>query len=471
MVLDVGKTNAKLSLWGEGGALLDRRSRANVVVQSDRYRVLDAAGVEAWLADTLGDFADQAEVGSIIPVAHGAAAALIHDGRLWTPPMDYEEEPDPADRADYDRGRDAFALTGSPRLPQGLNLGMQLHRLERLTAPWPRDLQIVTWPQYWAWLLCGQTATELTSLGCHTDLWRPGDERHSAMAIARGWAQRLAPLRAAADVLGPISPAWAKRTGLPATCQIHCGLHDSNAALLAARGHAEIAMGDATILSTGTWFVAMRSLADRGNAAAHDLVESRDCLINVDADGRPAPSARFMGGREAELLVGADISALTENYDSDVLIGRLPALIERGVFALPGVVRGVGPFPDGPGGWENEPDDQLDRAAAVGLYLALMADVVLDLVGSRERLVIEGRFAEAPVFVRTLAALRPRQSVYVSKAQDDVSYGALRLLRPSLVSASPLAPVTLLPLDISQYVRRWRALAQRDDHRGRTARR
>jgi sugar (pentulose or hexulose) kinase len=459
VVLDVGKTNAKLTLWDEAGVLLERRSRANLVVQSDRYRVLDAVGVEAWLVDTLSDFADQAEVGAIIPVAHGAAAALIHDGRLWAPPMDYEEEPDPADRAVYDRSRDAFALTGSPRLPQGLNLGMQLHRLERLTGPWPLDLQIVTWPQYWAWLLCGQTATELTSLGCHTDLWRPGDACPSAMAITRGWAQRLAPLRAAADVLGPIGQKWAKRTGLPVTCQIHCGLHDSNAALLAARGHAEIAAGDATILSTGTWFVAMRSLT--GNVEARDLVESRDCLINVDADGRPAPSARFMGGREAELLAGTDIFALTENYDPEVLIGRLPSLIERGVFALPGAVRGVGPFPDGPGGWENEPDDELDRRAAAGLYLALMADVVLDLVGSRERLVIEGRFAEAQLFVRALAALRPRQNVYVSNAQDDVSYGALRLLRPGLASASPLTPTTPLPLDLSRYVRRWRAFAER----------
>lgn len=459
VVLDVGKTNAKLTLWDGAGVLLDRRSRANAAARAEGYRALDAEGVEAWLAASLSDFSGQAEVGAIIPVAHGAAAALIHDGRLWAAPMDYEEGFDPADRADYDRGRDAFALTGSPRLPQGLNLGMQLHRLEQLTAPWPLDLQIVTWPQYWAWLLCGQTATELTSLGCHTDLWRPGEARHSAMSLARGWAPRLAPLRAAADVLGPISPEWIKRTGLPAACQIHCGLHDSNAALLAARGHAEIATGDATVLSTGTWFVAMRS-ADQARVQDAALVESRDCLINVDAGGRPAPSARFMGGREAELLAGIDIFALTENYDPGVLIDRLPSLIERGVFALPGAVRGVGPFPGSPGGWENEPDDPFDRRAATGLYLALMADVVLDLVGSRERLVIEGRFAEAQVFVRALAALRPWQKVYVSNAQDDVPYGALRLLRPDLTPASPLTPIAPLPVDLSRYASRWRALAE-----------
>jgi sugar (pentulose or hexulose) kinase len=51
----------------------------------------------------------------------------------------------------------------------------------------------------------------------------------------------------------------AARTGQVTSTQIYAGLHDSNAALLAARGFAEIADHEATVLSTGTLFVAMRS--------------------------------------------------------------------------------------------------------------------------------------------------------------------------------------------------------------------
>ncbi|MBP7705075.1 MAG: carbohydrate kinase [Caulobacter sp.] len=458
-VLDVGKTNGKLTLWDESGGLLARRVRANVVVEGPGYRALDAQGIEDWAADTLAGFARQASIAAIVPVSHGAGAALIRRGRLIAPPMDYEDEAGAADREDYEAGRDLFAATGSPALPGGLNLGMQLHRLERMTGPWAEDVKIVTWAQYWAWRLCGVAATEATSLGCHTDLWRPADNRPSTLAVSRGWASRFAPLRRSEEALGPLSPEWVLRTGLPGDCVVHCGLHDSNAALLAARGHPEIAGGDATILSTGTWFVAMRSTGG-ATPDTSGLDEARDCLVNVDASGRPAPSARFMGGREAELMAGLDIFHLTDNYDPATLIERLPGLIRRGVFALPGFVKGVGPFPRGPGGWINAPDDALDRRAAAGLYLALMADASLSLIGSRERLLIEGRFAEAQVFIRALASLRPRQKVYVSNAHDDVPYGALRLLKPDLAPPSPLTPVAPLDIDLSLYARRWRVLAE-----------
>jgi sugar (pentulose or hexulose) kinase len=47
------------------------------------------------------------------------------------------------------------------------------------------------------------------------------------------------PICAQADLLRPITPAWAARTGLPADTRIHCGLHDSSALLAAS--FAEIA--------------------------------------------------------------------------------------------------------------------------------------------------------------------------------------------------------------------------------------
>src|SRR4030095_8406365 len=115
---------------------------------------------------------------------------------------------------------------------------------------------------------------------------------------------------------------------MPRDCVVLCGLHDSNAALLAARGHAEIAANDATVLSTGTWFIVMRSPGPGATVATSARAEARDCLINVDVQGAPIPSARFMGGREAELLAGLNIHALTENYDPQRLIGRLPACLK-----------------------------------------------------------------------------------------------------------------------------------------------
>src|SRR5690606_19714724 len=139
--------------------------------------------------------------------------------------------------------------------------------------------------------LSGVMAAEITSLGCHSDLWRPRERRYSEPALRRGWAARTPPLAHAGDVLGTIRPPLADATGLPRDCEVHCGLHDRNAAWLARRGHAELADSDATVLSTGTWFVAMRSLAPGADDSSPALDETRDCLLNVDVESRPVPSA------------------------------------------------------------------------------------------------------------------------------------------------------------------------------------
>jgi len=463
IVVDIGKTNAKVSLWSSAGALIARRTRANALHHIG-YRALDVVGIDAWLMESLREFAREQTVAYVVPVGHGAAAALLRGQRLYAAPMDYEEEVTAADHADYRGQRDSFAVTGSPSLPCGLNLGMQLHRLEQQLGPLPDDVVIVPWPQYWAWRLCGVAASEVTSLGCHTDLWQPMSRTFSGMAVRRGWATRMAPVRGAGERLGTISQEVARQTGLPADCVVLCGLHDSNAALLAARGHREIAEGDATVLSTGTWFVAMRSLTDavRTDAGAIDLGtldESRDCLVNVDVLGRPVPSARFMGGREAELIGGIDSFALTDNYHPDALLARLPQLIASGACAYPSFVSGVGPFPDARGEWHNKPADAGDQRAITGVYLALMANAALDLIGSRDCLLIEGRFAEAVIFTRALATLRPQQKVFLSNAHQDVAYGALRLVHPQLQPPSQLTAVEPLSVDLRAYAEQWRARA------------
>ena len=453
-VLDVGKTLAKLSLWTPRGEPVAKASRPNLRIEADGYRALDVDGVDAWIAETLTDFAKRGDIGAIVPVSHGAAAAIIKDGALACPPMDYESAIPAEVRADYERRRDAFAATGSPALPDGLNLGAQLFHLQRLRPDaFTGDAQILPWAQYWAWRLSGVARSEVTSLGCHTDLWRPAEARPSSLAEALGWADRFAPLAAAGDVIGVITPDWAARTGLPADVQIYCGLHDSNAALLAARGFPEIADGDSTVLSTGTWFVAMRR--PDGVDALPVLTEARDCLLNVDAFGAQTPSSRFMGGREIEILSGVDPQRIDIKPDQPKLVAALPQILADGARVLPTFAPGFGPFPQGEGRWVNRPDDPYAWRAAVCLYVALVADAALDLIGARRALLVEGRFAEAEVIVRALASLRPETAVYVSNAHTDVSYGALRLVDPSLKPPGELVRVAPLDEDLTAYAALW----------------
>jgi sugar (pentulose or hexulose) kinase len=270
----------------------------------------------------------------------------------------------------------------------------------------------------------------------------------------------MAPLRHAGAHLAAITADIVARTGLPANCSVICGVHDSNAALLGARSHGELAGEDATVLSTGTWFVAMRSPSPGALLDATLLNEQRDCLVNVDVHGEAVPSARFMGGREAELIGGIDASTSAAADDVRALFPRLHALIARGAAAYPSFVRNVGPFPRTPGRWRDEPSHPAEKRALVSLYLALMTDATLALIGSCDRLVIEGRFSHDVIFTRALAALRPQQRIFVLSAEHTIALGALRLLDRHRPLPSTLNRVEPLPIELSAYAERWRAQAQ-----------
>ena len=459
-VLDVGKTHSKLSLWETGsGRRVAERVRRNGSVPGAHYRALDAGAIEHWLCETLREFASLGAIGHIVPVAHGAAAALLADGQLLCPPMDYEQPLPPATLSEYRALRDPFSETGSPALPSGLNLGAQLYWLESLQPKLLADgTAIVPWAQYWAWRLSGVTSSERTSLGSHTDLWNPWENAPSRLAVRRGWASRLAPLRSAGDVLGGLRADWAERTHLATDTRVLCGLHDSNAALLAARAYREIAHRDATVVSTGTWFIAMRAGASSPRQALPPGLEQRDCLINVDVAGHPVPSARFMGGRECELLLKSSPGIDSSAAQGELLRAAISA-VRSGSCILPTAVRGVGPYPNALGQWLHEPSDAFERAASVALYLALLTDAALELIGAREHVLIEGRYSGAEVYLRSLAALRPQERILASAARDGVASGALQLLDCARVPSEPLRRVEPLGIDLTAYRAEWRAAA------------
>ncbi len=452
IVVDVGKTLAKVSLWSRDGHLLDRQTRANRRNTVDGIPRLDTAALSQWVIEAISRYA-ASPVRYIVPVAHGAALAAIRDNALAFEPLDYEWQMSTSAQANYRASRDAFAITGSPALPSGLNLGAQLHWLDQQGVI--SDAIVMPYAQYWGWLLTGIATSEVTSLGCHSDLWCPQSGGFSPMAQRRGWARQFAPLVKAGDVIGPITPQIAQKTGLSTGVKVLAGLHDSNAALLAARGFAEIEDHEATVLSTGTWFIAMRLAKSALDLAA--LPEARDCLINVDAYGQPVPSARFMGGREIEMLIELDTRQVDIKPDQPQLLAAVADVVKKSAMVLPTLAAGNGPFPKGPGGWINRPEDWYARRAAACLYAALVTDQALDLIGAQDRLLVEGRFAEAEVFVGALASLRPETKVYVANAHNDVSFGALRLINPALRPQGSLRQV--LPLDsaLEGYRAAWRA--------------
>ncbi len=372
---------------------------------------------------------------------------------LAFPPLDYEQPIPDAITATYIPTRSPFAITGSPSLPNGLNIGNQLAWMDALYPAEMASATLLPWAQYWAWWLSGMAHSEVSSLGCHSDLWSPDAAEYSPMAKSKGWAGKFAPLAKASDCIGHIRPNLASATGLPTSTKILTGLHDSNAALLAARGFAALDGQEFTTLSTGTWFINMRSIAaqnDSNPITTSTLPETRDCLVNIDVHGHPVPSSRLMGGREVELLTGPHGIRIDRAGTSGI-----SQALSSGTLILPSQIPDCGPFPKATPCWINKPHDPDTRAAAIALYAALMADVSLNLIGASGKLLIEGRFAASEIFTRALASLRPETQLYTAASDADVSFGALRLIDPTLRPSSSLTQIAPLDADIATLRQSW----------------
>src|SRR5262249_19602667 len=220
-VIDIGKTNAKLSLVdADTGETTWGQQRRCISIQRAGIRTLDVMGIESMILSGLADAPGKEKIRAILPIAHGAAAVLLSaSGEVIIAP-DYEDSVFGSVSETYRRLRDPFALTFSPFLPLGLNLGHQLYYVQQTHPELFRSCStVLLYPQYWAWRLSGVMASELTSLGCHSDLWRPLEADFSALAKSQGWSKLFPPTRASRDVLGPVSATVAKLTGLDPTCK------------------------------------------------------------------------------------------------------------------------------------------------------------------------------------------------------------------------------------------------------------
>ncbi len=231
-IIDIGKTNAKVSLVDAKEATEHAlRTIANPALTDGPYPHLDVARIWNFISDSLAGLNREAPIDAISITGHGSAGSFI-DGNpevdgLTLPILDYEYS-GPDELADeYDRARPDFTETLSPRLPGGLNLGAQIFWQERR---FPKEFDAATayvnYPQYWAWRLSGIAATEMCSMGAHSDMWNPRALTWSSLVTRRRWEKKLAPLRPAFDALGPVTPALAKRLGLNPATAVHCGIHD-----------------------------------------------------------------------------------------------------------------------------------------------------------------------------------------------------------------------------------------------------
>ncbi len=432
-VFDVGKTNAKLAIVDTSTmSECAVRKTANTVLRDGPYPHFDMERLWSFLLGSLKELNTDFPVSAISITTHGASGALVkEDGTLALPVLDYEHTGPDELHNDYDAVRPPFEHTFSPRLPIGLNLGAQLFwQQQRFPKEFAAARYMLNLPQYWAMRMSGIAASEATSLGCHTDLWNPAAGTFSTMIDALGWARLFPKVHSAFDALGGLLPELCAQTGVRPGVPVHCGIHDSNASLLP---HLMSRTPPFSVVSTGTWVIILSSGGD-----LQHLDPARDTLANSDAFGRPVASARFMGGREFEVLTAA--SGVSGQSDMD-------EVLEKSILLLPSVETGSGPFPGRKAEWLPERPAAHLVPAAASLYLAMMTATSLTLTGAKGEVIVEGPLARNRAFLDMLSVATGRP-VLTSASSTGTSIGAAllamgkdtRFANPSEAIAAPSGP-------------------------------
>jgi sugar (pentulose or hexulose) kinase len=452
-VLDVGKANVKLLAISPQGRILSVRSAPNEVRRGQPYPSCDTEHIWRWLTAALADLGERFALQAIVPTSYGSTAALIDAAELVLPILEYATDPPPEIAAAYVEIAPWFEECFCPVNPASVTLGRQLFWLSReFRDAFARARWILPFAQYWAWGLSGVPASEVTSLGAQTQLWNPRERELSSLTWRQDWAEKIPPLRNAWDVLGPLQFELAKKCHLPVETPVLCGIYagGGNIARYLAAG-----LDDFTLISTGEWLVVYQP-----HLPLSELDPLRDTAANVDLLGRPVACARFMAGREYAAVAG-------EGKDRRADLADVDALVDAGTMALPAFTASGGPFPGASGKGQivgAQPGSGRARAALASLYLALLTSACLDLLRSRSEVIIDGAFADDPLFPALLAALRPGQRVAVSNERHGAALGAALLWGwPQRTAPAPLdlRPVVAPRLaGLAAYERRWRAAAE-----------
>ena len=462
-VLDVGKTSIDLWVAEPGGALLENRTTPNHVLEAPPWRHHDLTTLGHWVGETLAELCRYHPIRLLVPVGHGSGGVLVGsnpdaDGMGAAFPMiDYEDVCQPEIDAEYARKSGSFEDRGSPVMMAMTHAARQMLRMERADpGAFAEARHYLNIAQYWGWWLTGVAASEYSAMGAQTHLWNVPDHRWSPIVEQQGWQRLLPGFHPAWAPHGHIRENVVRRFGLPNGITVLTGAHDSTANF-----YRYLAAGlcDFTLVSTGTWLVALSREAD-----TKALDQSRGTTINADMEGSPVAGALAMGGREFSAIAG-------EGWRGAAIDEKaLARIVARGTMARPSFSSNEGQFPGsakrgrilGP-----PPENDGELAALALLHSALLTATCVEVLNGGPRTILDGTFLKEPLFAPLVAALRDGQQTEFSDEIHGVVAGAVCLAghatrkAPTSLSLDPVTPAAIPGL--ADYAKQWRISAEQKE--------
>lgn len=423
-IIDVGKTNKKLFLFDRHYKIVfERTARFVETIDDDGFPCENVESLRLSVFESLHEIIalTEFEIKAVNFSTYGASFVnLGSDGNPITPLYNYLK-PFPAElkKQFYDTygGEESFSYkTASPVLGH-LNSGMQLYWLKYAKPDiYTQIKKSLHLPQYISYLVTGKYFSDITSIGCHTNLWDFTKEDYHEWVYKEGVIGKLAPVSSGEQVVEASFEGRNIVAGI--------GLHDSSAALIP---YLVSFQEPFVLISTGTWCISLNPF----NQAPLTIEELRhDCLSFLSYEGRPVKAARLFAGNEHEEQVKRIAEHFNQNtiryrtmeFDRDVIaflrekfknpkISDTVKLINESLFAQ----RDLSSF---------ESDDQAYHQLMLDIMTQQRFSTQLILNGSEvKRMFVDGGFSKNSIYMNLLAEAFPGMEVFAASMAQATALG------------------------------------------------
>ena len=420
-IFDVGKTNKKLFLFDRHYKMVFEKSAKFIeTVDEDGDACENLESLRLSVFDSLREVFRMKEfsIRGINFSTYGASFVYIDEtGNPLTPLYNYlKEYPEQLSKKFYEKygGEQAFSHTTASPVLGSLNSGMQLYRIkEERPELFKKIKHALHLPQYLSYLISGIPCTDITSIGCHTNLWDFTKNDYHQWVSQEGILEKLPPVLPGNEVLPASFPGRNYAVGI--------GLHDSSAALIPYLVNFQEPF---ILLSTGTWCISLNPF-NQTPLTNNEL--DNDCLCYMTYEGRPVKASRLFAGNEHE----QQVKRIAEYFNQSPVRYRSVAY-DAGIISL---LQKHNPLQSGPvnlkvSGFQQRDLSQFktDKEAYHQLILDIMRQQFfstnLVLAGSAaKRIFVDGGFSKNAIYMNLLALFFPQVEVFSASMAQATAVG------------------------------------------------
>lgn len=432
-IFDVGKTNKKFFLIDQRyHIVLERSVPFTEITDEDGDACDDINLLTSWVTETLAEVLQikKFDVKAVNFSAYGASFVFINkEGKVIAPLYNYlKAYPDSLKRELYSKygGEEKISCeTASPVLGS-LNSGMQVYRLMKEKPALYQQLQYALHlPQYLSYLITRQAFSDITSIGCHTQLWNFVKRNYHEWVRGEGIDKKLAPIFSSAKTCQTIFQDKVLEVGT--------GLHDSSAALIP---YLTVFTEPFILISTGTWCISLNPFNDTP-LTTEEL--KKDSLCYLEYQGKPVKASRLFAGNEHEQQTQKLAKHFDKpldyykkvTYDAAIIADLQDAYNFTYSVAADKKILSQSNF-------DNRALSIFENYEVA--YHCLMLDIMQQQLASTQsviqltnvnRIFVDGGFSKNSIFMHLLSIAFPQLEVYAASVAQATAIGAALAIHPS----------------------------------------